>query len=252
MKNLYVASLVSLLLIPAFVGAVPAQTADAVVEQYLAAIGGREALGKITSRKSAGTVTIATPQGNISGPIEVLLKVPNKSSVHMTLDLSALGGSDMTIEQRFDGTAGYAMNSMQGDSEITGNQLDNMRNNVLPTPLLHYKEGGAAVELLPHEKIGDKDAIVLLVTPKTGSPVRIFLDAETHLLLRTVTKINSPQTGDVEQTSDFSDYRAVDGVKVPFHVASTNPLQSLTIVLTKVEQNVAIDDAMFAKKQGGI
>jgi hypothetical protein len=54
------------------VHAAAAQTADEIVEKHLAAIGGRAALGKLTSRVLTGTITISTPAGEFSGPIEVM------------------------------------------------------------------------------------------------------------------------------------------------------------------------------------
>ena len=226
-----------------------AQTADAVVEKHLAAMGGRDTLAKLTSRKSTGTVTLTTPGGDISGPVELLIKAPNKSRLLMTLDLTKLGGASMTVEQRFDGTTAFSTNSMQGETPISARQVENMRNNVFPTPLLDYKGRGAKLEQLPNEKVEGKDAIVLVLTPASGSPVRMYLDPETYLIVRTVTTVNSPQLGgDAQQTTDVSDYRTVDGVKVPFHVVTSNPAQTLTIAMDKVEHNVAADDAMFVKK----
>lgn len=230
-------------------GSVGAQTADDVVEKHLAAVGGREALGKLTSRHAKGTVTVSTPGGDISGPIEAFTKAPNKTRVSMKLDLSSMGGGQLLIEQRFDGTNGYVLNSMQGDSEITGNQLENMRNAAFPNVLLHYKDAGMKVELVPNQELAGKNAIVLLLTPKSGSTVRMFLDPETYLVARTVSTVDSPQTGGpIEQTSDLSDYRTVDGVKVAFHIANSNPMQSVKLAFTSIEHNVPIDDATFAKK----
>jgi outer membrane lipoprotein-sorting protein len=249
MKTHALRLLASLLLILPLTGVARAQTADDVVEKHLAALGGRDALSKLTSRKSSGTVSVTMSAGVIPGSIETYAKAPNKVRAVTKLDLSAFGAGEMTVEQLFDGTTGYTLNSMNGDAEITGAQLENMRNNQFPSALLHYKDAGATVEILPKEKVGDRDAIVLRVTSKTGSPVRMYLDAETYLPIKTVAKINVPQAGgDVDQTSEYSDYRVVDGVKVPFQIVNANPIQSLTIKLTKVEHNVAIDDAMFVKK----
>ncbi len=235
--------------VAAVAGIASAQTADEVVEKHLAAAGGREALGKLTSRHATGTVTISAGGQEISGLVETFAKAPNKMRVSMKLDLTAMGAGEMVVEQRFDGTTGYMLNSMQGDAAITGNQLENMRNAAFPSPLLRYKDAGTKVELVPNEKLAGKDVIVLLVTPKTGSAVRMFLDPETYLVARTVATINSPQAGgSIEQTSDLSDYRAVDEVKLPFRVATTNPLQAVTLVFKSVEHNVPIDDAMFTKK----
>ena len=168
----------------------------------------------------------------------------------MRIDLKSLGApDDMTIEQKFDGTAGYVLNSMQGDVTVQGNQLENMRNNVFPSVLLSYKQAGVKVELLPNETVEGRPAVVLLVTPKTGSAPRIYLDAETYLGLRTVTKVNAPEAGgDIEQIITLSDYRVVDGVKVPFQIVNRSPLQTVTVKIAKVEHNVALDDAVFAKK----
>jgi outer membrane lipoprotein-sorting protein len=239
--------LLTLLLVRPTAGFV--QTADDVVEKHLAAIGGRATLSKLTSRKATGTVTIGTPNGDLTGPIEIYAKAPNKIRAYMQLDLSALGVSDkMILEQKFDGTAGWTLNSMQGSNAIVGNQLQNMRNNTFPSPLLSYKAAGTKIDVLPKEQVGGKDAIVLLITPKEGSVARMFIDAETYLVVRSVAKISSPEVGEFEQTNEPSDYRDVDGVKIPFVLKNTSPVQSLTIRLDKVEHNVPIDDAMFVVK----
>lgn len=242
-------SLLSLLLVPAVPLSTARQTADEVVEKHLAAAGGRDALGKLTSRKAIGTVMVTTPTGDISGPIEIYAKAPNKTRAVMQLDLSALGVSEkMVLEQKFDGAAGWTLNSLQGNTEIVGNQLQNMKNNVFPSPLLSYKAAGTKIELLPKEQVAGKDTIVLLMTPKAGSTARIFLDAQTYLIVRAIAKVSSPELGEFEQLNEPSDYRTVDGVKVPFVVKNSNPHQSVTIKLDKVEHNVPIDDAMFSGK----
>jgi hypothetical protein len=233
-------------------GAAGAQTADEVIEKHLAAIGGREALGKITSRAMTGTIALSTPAGEVSGSIQLFTKVPNKSRSLIKVDLTQFGVGELVVDQRFDGTVGYVLDSMQGNRDITGNMLDNMRNNAFPTPLLTYKAAGAKVELIGKEKVGNRDAFVIQLTPKAGSSSKQFFDAETYMLLKTLTTINVPQLGqDVEQVGEFSEYRAVDGVKVPFTIKSTNPVQAFTITVSSVEHNKAIDDASFVKPAGG-
>jgi outer membrane lipoprotein-sorting protein len=231
---------------PVFVSAASAQTADQIVEKYLAAVGGRDALEKLTSRRATGTATVTTPGGDLKGPLEIDTKAPNKTHVHITLDLSALGAGTAEVDQRFDGTAGLMSNSAAGDTPITGSQLDFMRNNTFPTPLLHYKDSGARLEIQPEETIGGRRAVVLLVTPKVGPPVKMYFDAENFLLLRTVVHVSNAALGtDVDQVSDLSDYRTADGVKVAFKILQDNGAQQLTLILTKVEHNVPLDDSIF-------
>jgi hypothetical protein len=227
------------------------QSLDDIVEKHLAALGGRAALGKLTSRQSTGTITVTTPNGDLSGTVEISFRAPNRTYARMELDLTAMGMADkMIVEQKFNGTAGWSLNSLQGDAEITGNQLDNLRNNTFPSALLAYKAAGLALARQPNETIDGKEAIVLVLTPKTGSVIRLYLDAATHLVFQSAAKVSSPQMGEFEQVSQLSDYRIVDGVKVPFQVVNTNPAQVTTIKLTKVVHNVALDDALFNVKTG--
>jgi outer membrane lipoprotein-sorting protein len=250
MKKHYLPWLLCLLVAPVWVTQAATQTADEVVEKHLAAMGGREALGKLTSRKATGTITLTTPNGNLTGPVEMYTKVPNKVRAYIVLDLTPMGMNDkLTVDQKFDGTTGWTLDSMQGNNQITGNQLDNMKNAIFPSALLNYKAAGTTVELLPNETVAGKAAIVLRLTPKAGSVSKLFLDAVTYLPFRSTATINMPQMGgDIEQMGEASDYRTVDGVKVPFKSVNTTPLQTVTITLTTVEHNVPIDDAMFVVK----
>ena len=227
--------------------AAAAQTADEVVEKYLTAMGGRAAIGKLKSRSMSGTITLSTPGGDISGPVEILNAEPNKSRTLVTLDLSALGAGKVVVDQRFDGTTGYVLDSLQGNRDITGDQLELMRNLSFPNPFLNYKAMGATVELGGKEKIGGRDAYLLIIKPKSGPLVRQYVDAESFLGIRLIVKLNVPQVGDLEQTTDFLDYRDVDGVKVPYVLNSSSAVQRSTIAIDKVEHNAKINETLFAK-----
>jgi len=49
------------------------------------------------------------------------------------------------------------------------------------------------------------------------------------------------------QTIDFADYRDIDGVKVPFSLKGSSAVQTFFILVKKVEHNVNVDPARFAK-----
>ncbi len=102
-------------------------------------MGGRAALEKVKSRQMTGTLAIGTPAGDIQGTIEILNAVPNKARTVIKADLSAFGAGPMLIDQRFDGTKGYVIDTLQGDREITGQQLETMKANAFPHPFLNYK-----------------------------------------------------------------------------------------------------------------
>jgi hypothetical protein len=234
-------------LIAAFVHQASAQTADEIVERSLAAAGGRAAHAKLRSRRATGTIALGTPAGEMSGTVEMLNEAPNKARALIQVDLSSLGVGKVTIDQRFDGLSGYVLDSMNGNREITGNQLETMRGGSFPNPLLNYKQLGATVTLAGKEKVGDRDVHVLIYEPTSGSPTRFFIDAETYAVLKVVVKLDVPQFGEIEQTTTFADYRDVDGVKLPFRLQTTSSVQNFTITFISVEHNVPIDPALFVK-----
>ncbi len=230
-------------------GQAQAQTGDDVIEKHLAAIGGRAALAKLESRIARGTMTISVQGVELSGPIEMYAKAPNKQRTFARFDLSAMGAGEMVVDQRFDGKAGYRSNTMQGDRDLTDSELQSMQNNAaFPTPLLNYKQAGGKAELAGKDKIGDRAVYLVLLTPKAGVPTMHYFDAETYQLLRVVTKVQVPEMGgDLEQTIDFSDYRDVDGVKVPFTESIMSTVQAMTIRMSTIEHNKPIDETMFSK-----
>jgi hypothetical protein len=231
-------------------GSVPAvaQPADEIVEKHLAASGGREVLSKLTSRRATGSLTVGTPVGDLAGTVEVYSKLPNKTRTLIKVDLSALGGGQVVNDQRFDGETGYVIDTLNGDREISGNQLEAMRNGAFPTPLLTYRERGTQLSLASPEKVGGKDAYVIVMTPKTGPAARLYIDMDSLMLVKTAITVNVPQLGgDIEQIVEFSDFRDVDGIKLPFTTRSTNPAQTITATVTDVVHNVEIDDKSFVR-----
>jgi outer membrane lipoprotein-sorting protein len=238
------------LLIPALTGVTSGQalTADQIVEKHLTALGGREALSKVTSRRATGTVTVTTPMGPLSGPIEMVAKAPNRMRADIRVDLTSVGGpGEMSITEMFDGTNGWSINSLVGDSPMSDDQVASARNNFFPTPLLRYKELGLTPTVEATQQVNGKAAHVVLFTPKTGPAERMFFDAESFLIVRSTSTMTLPQVGKTDTVSEPSDYRAVDGVKVPFVLTQAAGEQKVTFTFTKVENNVAIDDARFKK-----
>src|SRR6478672_12764578 len=171
-------------------GVASAQTVDEVINKSIVALGGRTALLKIKSRATTGTITLITPAGDVAGTVEVLNAAPNKSRTLIKADLTALGAGPLTIDQRFDGTAGYVMDSLQGNRDVTGGMLDNMRNGSFPSSFLTYKEMGISAKLTGRDKVGDRDAFVVIFEPPTGSVVRYYIDAETYLSIRTIITVD--------------------------------------------------------------
>jgi hypothetical protein len=227
--------------------AAAAQTAHEIVEKSIAAMGGRAAHEKIKTRVAIGTLVIGTPSGDITGTVEMYGAVPNKQRTVIKADLSAFGAGQLVIDQRFDGNVGYSMDSMQGNREITGSQLDNMKAQSFPHPFLNYKALGSSVKLGAKERIGDKDAYLLTFESTTGFPIKAYIDATTFLPIRSILRAEVPQMGLIEQIVEVLEYRDVDAVKVAVKLRLTNAMQSITMTFKEVKQNVTLDEKMFVK-----
>ena len=230
-----------------FAQAASAQTADEIIEKSIAALGGRAAHAKLKSRSTLGTILLGTPAGEIPGTIEVLNAAPNKSRTLIKADLTSLGAGQLVIDQRFNGTEGYVLDSLQGNREVTGNMLENMKNGSFPHPFLDYKEIGTTLALSGKEKVGEGEAFVIVFTPKGGSPVRQYIDAKTFMPVKMVFKVEVPQLGELEQTTEFLEYKEVDGIKTPFRLKASSSVQSFTISLTNVQHNVEVDETLFSR-----
>ena len=77
------------------------------------------------------------------------------------------------------------------------------------------------------------------------TPVNFYFD-QTGLLVRVV-RFADTAVGRVPTQVDYSDYREVAGVKVPFKWTVTWTNGQTTTELTAVQPNVAIDAARFSR-----
>jgi outer membrane lipoprotein-sorting protein len=130
--------------------------------------------------------------------------------------------------------------------EVTGPQAAATRDQAeFDSPLLDYRARGTRVELVGTEP-GDSGSLYhLKLTTKNGLVEQFYLDSETALERKT--SVTLDQAGrQVTVVSELSDYREVDGLKIPFRVKQSidgTPFTELTI--DKVEVNVPIDDDIF-------
>lgn len=223
---------------PAPKGAPAPRTADQILDHYLGATGGRAAWQKLTSRVSTGTID--APAMSLSGTIEVREKAPDRILAVITI-------AGASFRQGFDGTVGWTDDPENGLREQSGAELAEARRDADFYHVLDMRRLYARLTVIGEEKIGDRTAYVVeAALPEGGTPDRIFFDAQTGLLLRVVSQHHDSE-GVFEYRVDYDDYREVDGVKLPFVVRQTTGASTLTIKLTGVRHNVALDDSQFSK-----
>lgn len=210
-------------------------TADQVLQKYVEALGGRDAVQKITTLVEKGTMT---GQGGHSMPIEIAYKSPDQRAVTVQTPRG-----EMTIAS---GTAG-AWQSMGGRTQpIGGPELAGMR----VASRLDFPAN--AQQLYGHLRVGHPakvngaDAYVLFGFGNGQPPVELYFDQQSGLLLRETIFAQTP-LGRLANQTDFSDYRETDGVKTPYQLVNSSPRGTSTVHLEQVQQNVSVPDSKFSK-----
>jgi len=213
-------------------------TADQVLEKYITAVGGREAMEKITSRVSTGTVEI--PEMGATGTITISEKAPNKSLA--VFEIAGMG----QVRQGSDGTAAWEDSPMSGVRDKSGTELaDTLRGSTFNSEL-KLKTLYKTVVVSGKEVVDGKDAYVLVCTPAEGATNKLYFDATSGLMVKQSSTRDTPQ-GPMDIDVFVSDYRAVGGVKLPFTVRQVTSMFSVVVKLSDVKANVALDDAIFKR-----
>ncbi len=216
----------------------PALTAEQILDKSIEAAGGRASMEKITSTVSKFTIDVTF--AGVTATSVAYAKAPNKRA--MTITIEGYGN----IREGFDGTNAWGETPEAGLRDFTGERLEQAKRQAIFNAALKWRETYPKAELKGKEKVGEREAWAIILTPKTGKPMTEYIDAETFLPIRQVMSVIGDQ-GEYEATNDVSDYREVDGVKVPFLIRQTSPMGDIIIKVAEVKNNVEIDDANFAK-----
>ena len=211
------------------------QSADQVLDKYVAALGGAEPIQKVTSRVQKGNLLT----GGHEIPIEVLSKAPYKrvSVSH------ASNGDSITA---FDGEIGWMGSPGRPPRDMSTAEADAARLDADLQFALHLKETFQQFRVGRPEKIGEAQCVTVVAIRKDQPPVRLWFDETSGLLVRMVRFVETPLGRNPTQI-DYADYRDVEGVKTPLRWTIARPNGRFTIQVTDVQQNVPVDDAKFAK-----
>ncbi len=211
-------------------------SADQVLDKYVAAVGGKDAIQKITSRVTKGTLDVVT--FGASGTYEQYTKSPDRTV--MIAEFAGYG----TVIQCFDGKTGWASDPQQGFREMAGPELAAFKRSADLQAVLHTKDHYKKVTVTGKGKVGDRDAFIVEGQPNEGGPEKLYFDTQTGMLTRL--EMPSPQgSGTISMV--FEDYKEADGVKIASTIHQETPEISILIKMESIKQNVPIDDAKFNK-----
>lgn len=219
---------------------VAAQTADELVARNVAARGGAEKLKAIQAMKLTGTLVTAGMQF----PVTILTKRPNLVRQEMRVE-------NRVIVQAFDGTRVWTINPiMTGDEvpqEITGPQSEMMREQAeFDGPLVDYRAKGRRIAVEGPDMVGATKAVRLGITGKGGLALRMWLDADTGLVLKSASEVMQGEQRVTIETL-LSDYRSVDGITIPHKMETLiNGQPQAVITVDGVDLAPVVDPTTFS------
>jgi hypothetical protein len=226
---------------PAKPAALP--STDEIIARYIRAIGREAAIQKIKTRVSRGTET--TTNLMTSAPTAQTTAIEIYQTTANKLLIIRSNASGMTMEA-FDGVKGWAKDT-RGLRELEGRELADTRRDADLLRYVNLRETYPQMRVLTKEKLGDRETYVVGATSRDDSREKLYFDAQTGLLIRQNVAFKTA-FGTIPEVTDFDDYRAVNGVKLPFKITwSLAPFSSIKR-FAEIRLNVFVDDARFEQR----
>jgi outer membrane lipoprotein-sorting protein len=214
--------------------------AEQILNKYIQAIGGEQRVARLTSFIAKGTSVGYGPEGT-PRPVEIYAKAPNQR----TTIIHTQNGDSTTV---YDGRAGWIAAPLRPVPilALSGSILEGVKidaelafPNRLRETLTRWRVGFPTV-------IDDKEAQVVQGTTTGGALATLYFDSQSSLLVRMI-RYSDSVVGRTPTQIDYSDYRDVAGVKMPFRFTVSWLDGKEQFELTEIQTNVNIDSAKFSR-----
>jgi len=167
------------------------------------------------------------------------MQAPNKQAVVRHYP----EGDSVTV---FDGRAAWFSTPGRPARELHGAEVDATKLDADLQFPLHVQQYYRELRVEYPEKVGEHESYLLLCIREGQPAAKFYFDIESGLLVRLVRYKESALGLDPQQV-DYSDYRDVNGVQVPFRITVSEPRSTSTIQIDEVQENVPIDASRFSR-----
>ena len=211
-------------------------TVDAILDNYIKGLGGKEALDKIKTRQIKAQRIES--DGKTSETEDVYLKAPNRSLMITTY-------GTYVVTEAFDGAKAWKHG---GADEVTiyADEAEQIKREADLFQPVNIRSLYAQIGYAATDKLKDREVYVVRATTAAGLRERLYFDVQTGLLVRRIASIMTV-LGVFPFQVDYEDYKGFNGVKVPLTTRWSMPNLSWTRKVLEVKNNVPIDDAKFLK-----
>jgi len=210
-------------------------TADKIIEKYLQAMGGADAVTRFSTRLQKGTLTVGTAQF----PVEVLTKRPDSRVTTVRFP----NGESVT---GYNAQGGWLSTPGHGVREMSLAEADASQIDVYPHLPTDLRQIFKDLRVQRQEKVDGRPTYVVSGIRDNHPLVQLYFEQESGLLVRLLRYVDTPLGLNPTQI-DYGDYRQEGGVRTPFRWTVARPGGRFTIQIDQMQQNVPIDDEKFAK-----
>ncbi len=210
-------------------------SAEKVIAAWETAIGGADAFLKAQTRTSTGKIDVS----GMTGTITTYAKAPDRF-----LRVAHLDGAGVA-RAGYDGSRGWAQQPPGGLRELTGADLEARRRESAFAWEVRLPEVYGDCRTIGTGEIAGTPTVIVECTAKDQTRESFHFDAKSALMLRREAKRATPR-GEITLRSDFTDYREVAGLRVPFSMKSFGGVFDVSISFEEIRFDTEIDDQIFA------
>jgi photosynthetic reaction center cytochrome c subunit len=218
---------------------------EAILDKYIAALGGAPKLAQLTSFIATGTQNGGYVRVQGGGVFQIFGKAPDQRTVLISFPASPDRGNQT---RAYDGKIGWinTPRSVLGEYQVTGTELDGQR---LEAELAFP---GQIKQVLTNLKTGFDETIdghsvqVVQANGPRNLLLTLYFDKQSGLLRRLIRYGKTP-VGRISTQVDYDDYRDVDGIKFPFKFQFSWLDGRDGFQINDVKVNAPIDPAVFGR-----
>ena len=207
--------------------------AKQLVEAYLGAIGGREKLDAVKSMDQTYSM-------DFQGTPLIARMVQSEGKFYQSVSMQGMN----LQKQVYDGEKGIM--EQQGQvAPLEGEDLVGAKEQAYLFPERKYNSVGYVIEVKGVEDVNGKSCYKMVVTDPTGDKTTEFYDKETFLKVKEI-KVEMTEGQAVTTITEYSDYKAVDGIMVPHTLSISGPMpMPMVMKATSIKVNAPVDPMLF-------
>lgn len=213
---------------------------SSILARNVAQAGG-DAIGRIHSRVKR--IAVVAPESGIRVSETIYQKEPNLFL--QELETPGVG----TKWEGFDGVVRWSDSDLQGFHTLGAAATAQWK------AYGSLSDEGRLLARLPlgrmlgARKIGGRPVHAVVLSDFFAEAGTWYFDDESARVLR-LTTVFSDGHGRLEATQDYSDFRRVDGVEIPFATTDTNAAGESIETIVSLQNNVPLDDKFFKPRKG--